>query len=144
MAGFTGLVVLQHLILAANPSAYHAALQEAQTQHKPLLVLVGADWCPGCQTMKQQVLPDLARRGALRTVSFATVNADTEADLARQLMQGSSIPQLIVFCRKPDGEWHREQLTGESSESDVKSLIARAVRAQQVPAATLVLGAIGN
>jgi thioredoxin-like negative regulator of GroEL len=144
MVGFAVLVVLQQVILVANPASYHEALQEAELQQRPLLVLVGADWCPGCQTMKHTVLPGLIRRGALRTVSFVMVDADAEAGLARQLMRGSSIPQLIIFSRKPDGDWHRDQITGQTSEADVQSLIARAVKVQQAPAATLAGSAIGN
>ena len=144
MAGFTTLMLLQHVVFAANPPSYLAALQDAQAQHRPLLVLVGADWCPGCQTMKHSVLPGLAQRGGLRTVSFVTVDADAEPELSRQLMSGPSIPQLVIFCRKPNGEWHREQLTGESSEYEIKSLIARAVKLQQGPVTELVSSPIGN
>jgi hypothetical protein len=48
-------------------------------------------------------------------------------------MRGSSIPQLIVFSKRPDGEWHREQLTGAANEVAVQSLISRAVAAQHSP-----------
>src|SRR5260221_7103269 len=110
MAGLTAIIVLQQALFAANPS-YQTALQDAQAQQRPLLVLVGANWCPGCQAMKQRVLPGLARRGALKAVSFTTVDADSDAETARLLMRGSSIPQLIVFSRLPDGKWHRDQIT---------------------------------
>ena len=141
-AGLTALVV-QYALLAAHPASYQTALQDAQTQQKPLLVLIGANWCPGCQAMKTRVLPSLARRGGLGGVSFATVDADTEKETAKQLMRGSSIPQLIVFSRMPDGRWHREQITGETSEAEVQSLIGRAMKAQQ-PAGETTASAIGN
>jgi len=93
--------------------------------------------------MKTRVIPSLAKRGGLKGVSFAMVDADAEAEQARQLMRGGSIPQLIAFSRMPDGQWHREQLIGEVSETEVQSLIARAIRAQQAGGET-VAGAIGN
>ena len=143
MVGLTAAIALQCAVWGANPVSYNAALQDAQKQQRPLLVLVGANWCPGCQTMKTRVLPTLARRGDLRAVSFAAVDTDTEVETARQLMRGGSIPQLIVFSRMPDGKWHREQITGETSEAEVQSLIARALKAQQ-PAGESTAGAIGN
>jgi thioredoxin-like negative regulator of GroEL len=130
-SGVASLLFLQQSLLAANPVSYQAALKDAQTQQRPLLVLVGATWCPGCQTMKQTVLPNLQREGGMRDVTFTTVDADSDRDVASQLMRGSAIPQLIVFAKSPDGKWHREQITGETSGANVKSLIARAIAAQK-------------
>jgi len=93
--------------------------------------------------MKQRVLPALARRGALRSVTVTHVDADVDANTARQLMRGSSIPQLIVFSRTSSGTWHREQITGTANESEVESLIARAVKAHR-SAPSESIGAIGN
>ena len=109
--------------------------------------IIGRCWCSSARLVPG--LPDdeacgiawLARRGALQNVSFAAVDADAEAEVARQLMRGSSIPQLIAFSQSTDGKWHREQITGATSEQDVQSLIARGVQAQQPAAAS---GAIGN
>jgi thiol-disulfide isomerase/thioredoxin len=151
MAGLAALAVLHCALIGADASAkgssYAVALRQAQTDQRPLLVLVGADWCPGCRTMKQSVLPSLARRGGLGGVSFAMVDTDAESALARQLMRGGSIPQLIVFSPVDEGRWHREQITGATSEAGVQSLIARAVAAQQPrlqPAADSAGSAIGD
>ena len=97
MLVWTTAILLQHAVVAANPTSYHTALQDAQAQKRPLLVLVGAAWCPGCQTMKQTVLPAMARRGALKPVTFTTVDYDADAAIAKQLLRSGSIPQLIVF-----------------------------------------------
>ena len=59
MAGLIAVVMLHQTVLSANP-AYQAAVANAQAQRRPLLVLVGAEWCPGCRTMKQTVVPSLA------------------------------------------------------------------------------------
>jgi thioredoxin-like negative regulator of GroEL len=147
LAGSIALLAIQHTLLAANPVSYQAGLKDAQAQQRPLLVLVGATWCPGCQTMKQTVLPSLQREGGMREVTFATVDADSERDVASQLMRGSAIPQLIVFAKTPDGKWHRDQITGETSATQVKSLIARALAAQKATSAkpnVATTGAIGN
>jgi len=131
MAGLSLLIVLQQAVLAADLSSYEVAFKESQARDKPLVVLVGATWCPGCQTMKQSVLPSLARRGGLKSVSYATVDADAQPALASQLMQGSTIPQLIVFSKKADGKWQREQITGAASEGAVRALIAKSLSAHE-------------
>jgi thioredoxin-like negative regulator of GroEL len=131
--------------VSVNGLSYPAAAKEAEARQQPLLVLIGADWCPGCQTMKRSVLPALARRGALSHVSYATIDTDREPQIAGRLMRGGAIPQLIVFSQQPDGEWHREQIIGTASEHDVQSLIARARAAQEAkPAAPKTLASSGG
>jgi hypothetical protein len=57
------------------------------------------------------------------------VDADDDPALARKLMRGTSIPQLIVFSRSGEG-WQREQLTGPKAEADIEAVIKRAVDQQ--------------
>lgn len=114
---------------AAEPASYEKAFQEAQSRKQPLVVLVGAQWCPGCQTMKQSVMPRMAQRGGLSSVSYAIVDTDAEPRLASSLMRGGTIPQLIIFHQE-GGQWRRQQITGATSEGEVSRLIARAVAAQ--------------
>jgi thioredoxin-like negative regulator of GroEL len=130
MTGFAMLVVMQAGLLGAEGQSYADAYNQAVTQGKPLVVLVGADWCQGCNVMKKGVIPNLFRRGKLRDVQFSTVNADEHPKLARSLMRGESIPQLIVFSKTADGGWRREQLVGQKAEQEVEELIDRAAALQ--------------
>lgn len=145
LAASAGFIVT-FALATSGAQPYHVAYQSAEAQSQPLLVLVGADWCPGCRTMKSSVMPRLARSGKLSRVSYATINTDAESELAGQLMRGGMIPQLIVFSRKADGQWYREQLTGTAGESQVQALIDRAVRAQAPAIAATPSGAsaVGN
>ena len=101
-----------------------------EANQKPLMVLVGADWCPGCRTMKQSVLPRMEQSGRLNPVNFSVVNTDNQPDLAGRLMRGNSIPQLILFTPMPNGRWHREQITGAVSAAQVDALISRGLTKQ--------------
>jgi thioredoxin-like negative regulator of GroEL len=130
MSGLTLCLLVQSSILTANPDGYAEAYRQSQASGEPLLVLVGADWCPACRTMKTAVLPRLEQSGKLHRVNFAVVDLDQEDTLASQLMRGGTIPQLIVFARTADG-WHREQITGATSEASVEALLVRARQAQQ-------------
>ena len=144
MVGLSAVIALPLALLAAEPSEYERAFRDAEAKHRPLLVLVGATWCPSCQTMKRTVLPRLVTRGELATVSFATVDADAEADLAGQLLRGNSVPQLIAFSRKPGGKWQREQITGLASDAQVQGLIARALKVQRGAADATPASAAGE
>lgn len=131
MSAMAAGVLLQLSLFAAGAQTYELAQKQAATDGQPLLVLVGTDWCPGCRTMKDSVLPRMASRGRLDRVSYANVNAEDESELASHLMRGGAIPQLIVFSKRPDGQWHREQITGAASEAQVLALIERARAAQE-------------
>lgn len=134
------LTLVLHTSLLASAPSYADALQDAKTNNRPLVVLVGADWCPGCISMKHSTIPTLQRNGKLSDVAFTMVNTDSEPELARKLMRGGSIPQLIVFSNTAQG-WKRLQLTGAQSTSSVESLIEQA-RQMQVsethPVSTLI------
>ncbi len=128
MLGMTLTVCLQASLMAtaATPVAetYEGAYKEAHATGKPLVILVGADWCPGCRTMKQSVIPALKQSGDLANVSFASVNTDQDRELAGKLMQGGSIPQLIVY-KKTETGWQREQVTGARSVNETRGLLRR-------------------
>src|SRR5688500_6942201 len=139
MSGVAMSLVLQAAVLAGGAQPYDAAFQQAQENNRPLLVLVGADWCPGCVTMKRSVMPRMAQAGKRRSVNFTEVNSDLDPAVASRLMRGGSYPQLIVFAKTPKG-WYREQITGATSEAGVQALIQRAeqvLRATAVPVTTI-------
>lgn len=122
----TGLTTSLLLVLATGAQPYDKAYETMQTEGQPLLVLVGADWCPACQTMKSSTMARLERGGKLQGVAFTVVNSDRQSNLAQKIMRGSSIPQLVMYERTETG-WHRSQLTGGQSERQVEAFIARAV-----------------
>jgi thioredoxin-like negative regulator of GroEL len=132
MTNLTLSLLLQVSILGAGPQAkaedYAHAYKAASTNGQPIMVLVGADWCPACVTMKSAVIPEIRRRGSLEKVAFATVNTDRQSTLANQLMTGGGIPQLIMFYKGENG-WKRMQINGSVSAETVESLINRGVAA---------------
>lgn len=127
MAGLVLCIALQ-VVGAGKDSAvtYEEAYRQSQANGQPLVVLVGTDWCPACQTMKKGVLARMLLSGKLSRVNFAVVNADREKELAGKLMRGNSIPQLIVFHKTGEKSWTREQITGAASEDNVLAMIEKA------------------
>jgi thioredoxin-like negative regulator of GroEL len=132
------LAVVMQVSLAAttdvhatrSAQTYAAAYQQSKEEGQPLLVLVGADWCPGCRTMKQSVMPQAARQGVLDRVSFAQVNTDNEPTIARQLMRGGSIPQLVLYRKTADGWQLSQRWVGAQSVETIRSAVDGALAAQ--------------
>jgi len=92
-----------------------------------MVIMVGADWCPACQTMERFVLPEIQRRGILRRVAFAIVNVDRERELSQALTSGGPIPQLLMYRRTSAG-WRLRRLIGGQSVETVESFIDEGVR----------------
>ena len=98
MSGLAMGLVLQAALLTSGADSYEVALKQAQENGQPLVVLVGADWCPGCQTMKNSTMPAMARSGGLKGVQYVTINYDQNPTLARKLMaRRLSVKALISF-----------------------------------------------
>jgi thioredoxin-like negative regulator of GroEL len=132
--------VLLVALLAANPSlsnqSYGEAYKTFQEDGRPLMVLVTADWCPACRTMKSSNLPEAARRGVLKDVSVAIVDVDRSRELAGKLMQGNAIPQLIMFYKTESGA-KRVQLTGAQSVQSIERLVHEAVGGEPATASII-------
>ena len=125
MIQLTLSMLLQAAAMTAGTNDYATAYRQTAESGRPLVVLIGAEWCPGCRQMKYTAIPELEKKGGLSKVAFAYVNTDQQSDLAGKLMQGSSIPQLIMY-RKTAAGWRRQQLTGAHSASAIQSFLDRA------------------
>ena len=119
--------LLQVAVPAAEPLSYKEAYEQAE-QGKPLVVLVGAEWCPACVQMKKDSLPKVAEEGVLKQVAFTVVDTDKQGELAKEVMDEGGIPQLIMFHKNGDG-WRRERLMGAQSPSAIVSFLRRGLQA---------------
>jgi len=115
-------VILSAAALGAGSQDYATAFKQTEETGRPLVILIGADWCPGCRTMKYSTLPELEKKGGLNKVAFAYVNTDQDSALAGKLMKGGSIPQLVMFRKTGEG-WTRKQLTGAQSTDRVEAFL---------------------
>lgn len=128
MFGTTATMILQIALLATGRGEYQEAFERADESDHPFLVLVGADWCPGCRAMKQETMPKLSRSGKLEEIVYTEVNAETQSKLSRKLLKGRSIPQLVLYTRA--GKlWRRVHLTGVHSPQQVQEFLEREIAA---------------
>lgn len=107
---------------AEKTETYDEAHRVTTETGRPMVVMVGTDWCGPCQTMKKKILPRVREMGLLKKVAFAVVNADRDQDLARKLTGGGPIPQLVMFRKTPQG-WMRRKLVGGQSVETVEQFI---------------------
>jgi thioredoxin-like negative regulator of GroEL len=107
----------------ASIETYAEARRTATETGKPIVVMVSTDWCPPCQVMKKQVMPQVRERGLLRKVAFALVNPDRDRELADKLIGDGPIPQLVMF-RRTSGGWARKSLVGGQSVEAVEQFIS--------------------
>ena len=129
--------VLQLSLLSAGANTYADAHKDHSETGRPMVILVGAEWCPACVQMKNSVIPQVARRGVLQKVAYATVNADHQRSLAQKLMKGGSIPQLIMY-RKTNSGWKRHMLVGKQSPERIEAFINQGLVADEPAATTAV------
>jgi len=124
------MMVLQVGLLGAGPATYATARQATLDTGKPMVVLVGAEWCPACARLKDQVLPKVRRPGLLDKVIFAAVDLDEEKELGRQLAKGGSIPQLVLFRHTSDG-WRSKRLVGVHEVAAIEEFLKEGIAAAE-------------
>ncbi|TWU56535.1 Thioredoxin [Rubripirellula tenax] len=106
---------------------YAEAYEQSVTEQKPLMVVVGAPWCPACNVLKDTTIKQMAQTGELDSVSLAVINKDDDPELVKQLTGGDKmLPQIIVFTQE-DGRWQRRKLMGYQPKQPVRSLIRKAL-----------------
>ncbi len=105
-----------------DAQTYAEAYRATTENGKPMIVMVSTDWCPPCQTMKKTILPRVRERGLLKKVAFAMVNPDRDGELAKKLIGGGPIPQLVMFRKTADG-WKQRKLVGGQSVESVEQFI---------------------
>jgi thiol:disulfide interchange protein len=107
-----------------QPLSYEEALQRAQEENKPMLILIGAKWCAACEVMKRETIEPMKNSGELNEVIVTYLDKDQRPELAQQLMKGETLPQVVMFCREQN-QWRRLSLTGMQSKSRMIELLGR-------------------
>lgn len=119
------LATVMHAVLMGTGSegtTYSQAYRQAVASGTPMVVFVSTEWCPPCQQMKKNVLPEVHQRGVLNKVVFTMVNPDRDRTLSQALIGGGPIPQLLMFRSTPTG-WMRRKLVGGQSVNTVEQFI---------------------
>lgn len=82
---------------AISLDSYKDAYQRAAQERLPLVVFVGAKWCPACRKMEKSVIPNLPNSPILRKAVFARLDYDQDTKLAQAVTGGGALPQVVIF-----------------------------------------------
>jgi thioredoxin-like negative regulator of GroEL len=116
-------VLLQASVATSGEKTYAEAYHQSAKSGRPLVVMLGADWCPACVKLKKNIMPQVAHKGGLKGVELAYVDVDKEPALAKQLVKGGSIPQLVRFEKGPKG-WESKHMIGAQSVGKVTQFVS--------------------
>lgn len=101
-------MILTAMLASSAPAIprddYAAAYRSAQASGRPLLVLVGAEWCEPCREVRK-FEPTLRKLG-----HYARVDVERERPLATRLIGARPLPCLIVYrWQQATREWRVER-----------------------------------
>ena len=129
--GFHDMVHVALALVMLAPAAsekylkYEDAFALARKQEKPLLVVVGASWCASCQILKTSTIQPMKESGDLKKVVISYVDKDERPELAKQLMKGATLPQIILYNQNA-GSWKRYSLIGIQTKKRMTELLTKA------------------
>lgn len=112
------------LMCQAPTLSYNEAYELAVAKNQPLVVLVGASWCPACKQMEKELIPRLADQKFRGRVVFVKVDLDREWRIGHQLVGNGPIPQLFLFRRIGD-RWRALRFIGWQDFSTVEKHITK-------------------
>lgn len=121
-------LLLQITTLPADNISYADAYRIHQETGRPLVVLVGAEWCPACRSMKQSTIPSLKSSGGLDEVVYVEVNTDQQSSLANRITGGGAIPQMVMYYKTEEGA-KRQKFIGARGADSVRGFLSRGVKA---------------
>ncbi len=121
-------LLLQISTLPSENISYAEAYRIHKETGRPLVVLVGAEWCPACRSMKQSTIPSLKSSGGLDEVVFVEVNTDQQSSLANRITGGGAIPQMVMYYKTEEGA-KRQKFVGARGVDSVRGFLSRGVQA---------------
>lgn len=125
-----GAVLGLHLLVWTGTGASYAEAHKITIEKGyPLVVVVGATWCPACQQMKQHVIPQVTKLGIFRKVAFAEVDLEQERELGTELTDGGPIPQILVYRKTPLG-WRLRRLVGGHDVRTVERFLVQSIQGE--------------
>ena len=110
----------QVAIESNRPMTWAAAKERATKEYKPILVLVSADWCPGCRKAKA-----FLGTAPLSGVYYVIVNVDRDRDLAKSIGKESTKIPVLVGYKKCGDQWQRGAINPPVDPTKIRRFLER-------------------
>ena len=117
LASILSVAMISLASLNTDPLSYREAIAAGEKEGKPVVIVVGSSWCGPCQRLKQTIMSMNDR-----TVILAYVDIESDKEAASALMEGSTIPQLIIY-RKDHIGWRRVRTIGIATKERVTEML---------------------
>ncbi len=102
------------------------AIKEASVDHKPVLVLVGADFCFGCRQVEKN-LNNLAADDRFEGWHLTKVDYAKDRDEAVGLMGDVPLLPQLILSQWSGKEWKHRKLVGSPSPAELKAWLGRPI-----------------
>ena len=87
------LMALMLVAMSSGQEEYAKAYRAAERDGLPLVVQVGANWCPACVRTKRDVISKLTN------CHVVVLDYDENPGFARKFMRGNTIPQTVIYVK---------------------------------------------
>lgn len=123
--------------------SYKDAYQRAAQERVPLVVFVGAKWCPACRKMEESVIPNLPKNPILQKAVFARLDYDQDTKLAQAVTGGGALPQVVIF--PPQGSSGKlRRAVGAQSVEKLFQFLRDGLTAKGAPAESAAMNGVPN
>jgi thiol:disulfide interchange protein len=94
-----------------------SAFTQAKVDNKPVLVIIAANWCPHCQSLERNIIPQATVQDFLKN-NFEAVRIDVDQPYAATLRKQypiDGVPTIMVFS--PEGKL-LNKMSGEPTSAE--------------------------
>ncbi len=119
------ILILLAMATATFGQTYEQGLAKAESTKSPLVIVVTTQWCGPCKLLKSEI--ETMRKAELKDAVIVFVDAEARPDLAKQLMDGQTVPQVVMF-HQSRGVWYRVRAVGRQSKDRILEMLKRVVR----------------
>jgi len=105
------VIVYSSIIGAADGDLLDGNNQAIAHHERPVLLMIGTEWCSSCHRMKTNVMPIVKKSNRFKEIVYIELDYDKRPALARKITKGGPVPQLIFFYKTSSG-WKRKKLEG--------------------------------
>jgi thioredoxin-like negative regulator of GroEL len=116
------LAALLQVTVAVSDSPYQEAVKRSAESGKPVLILIGAEWCHYCKIVERDVLPVLKKRGLMDRVEYVYLDYDRDRRLVGATLRGEIVPEMVMFRKTPAG-WKRSDISGAYKIEEVEPFV---------------------
>ena len=105
-----------------KPLTLEGIKHTSKALNRPTLILVSASWCGPCQKLKKNTVMPMKLGGELDGTTVLILDYDKDRKSCKNLMTGTSVPQLIYVYKDGD-QWKHKTTKGYKTQAQLKAFL---------------------